>query len=130
MICVTPQGIAQQAAEKAAGRHPGTGQFRGEIAAGHGMTGDGRMGYQPGLSPVPAARLATVTGGEGPLASAIAGHQGRAQVQMLDAASAASPGLAGQLGRNAPSGIPGQPAPHVAPTGVGAQFRTSPRRGF
>lgn len=159
MFVVTEQGIRQQremfaraAAEKgfrpyladghaldspqneprtgAAGRHPATGQYTSEIAAGHHVTGTPpHMDNQPGLSPVPAARLATATGSEAALASPITANQGMAEVHRLDAASAASPGLAAQLGRNAPSGIPGQPAPHVAPTGVGAQFRVSPTRG-
>lgn len=116
-------------ARKAApGRHPQTGRFRGELAVGHGIDG-GQMSYQPSLTPVPAARLASSTGGEGALASSIAMHQGMAQVHRFDAASAASPGLAAQLGHNAPSGIPGQPPIHVAPTGVGSQFRVSPSRG-
>jgi hypothetical protein len=127
MICVTELGIAMQAAEKTA-RHPVTGQFRSEAARQHGITSDGRMNYQPPTTPVPVSRLATATGAEGALMSSIAEHQGTAEVGRLDAASAASPGLAGALGRNYPSGILGQPAPHVAPTGVGARFRLSPGR--
>lgn len=111
-----------------AGRHPGSGQYRGEVAAGHGIDGSGRMGYQPGLEPLPLAGLATMTGSQGALASALAEHQGAAMVAQIAASQAASPGLAGQLGRNAPSGIPGQPPVHVAPTGVGARFRVSPPR--
>jgi hypothetical protein len=127
VICVTAQGIAQQAAEKAAGRHPGTGQFRGELAVGHGVDG-GHLSYQPGVASMPATELATSSGSETALASPITANQGTALVHRFDAASAASPGLAGQLGRNTPSGIPGQPPVHVAPTGVGAQFRVSPPR--
>ena len=111
-----------------AGRHPGSGQYRPEIAAGHGIDGSGRMGYQPGLEPQPLTALATMTGSQGALASAIAEHQGAAMVAQIAASQAASPGLAGQLERNAPSGIPGQPPVSVAPTGVGAQFRVSPPR--
>ena len=153
MICVTAQGIAQQAAEKAyrpyladghaldspqneprtgaAGRHPVSGQFASEIAAGHHVAGTPpRLDYQPGLGSMPTTELATVTGAESALASSITANQGTALVHRFDAASAASPGLAGQLGRNTPSGIPGQPPMHVAPTGVGAQFRVSPPRAM
>ena len=111
-----------------AGRHPQSGQFRSEIAAGHGVTSGGEMTCQPPMSPVPAARLASTTDSDGALASAISMHQGMAEVQRFDAASAASPGLRGQLGRNAPSGIPGQPPIHVAPDRPGAMFRVSPPR--
>lgn len=150
MICVTALGIAQQEAAKsyrpyigdghaadspqneprtgAPGRHPASGQYASEIAAGHHVAGTPSMDYQPGLSPAPAAQLATSSGGETALASPITANQGTAIVHRFDAASAASPGLAGQLGRNTPSGIPGQPPVHVAPTGVGAQFRVSPPR--
>jgi len=118
-------------AAKGQGRHPGTGQFRRrEIAAGYGLDGNGMMNYQPGLSPVLLADLATVSGADGPLCASIAEHQGTARVQMLDAATASAPALAGQLGRNAPSGIPGQPPPFVAPSGVGAEFRVSPRGAY
>ena len=114
-----------------AGRHPGTGQFASEIATGHHVAGmPPRMGLQPDLSLAPATQLATSSGAETALASPITAHPGMAEVQRLDAAGAASPGLAGQLGRNMPSGIPGQPMPHVAPSWPGAQFRVSaPRMG-
>jgi hypothetical protein len=88
------------------------------------------MHLQPGLSSAPATQLATSSGSETALASPITANQGMAAVHRLDAAGAASPGLAGQLGRNMPSGVPVQPAPHVAPTGPGAEFRVSPGRSM
>jgi hypothetical protein len=114
----------------APGRHPVTGQFRSEVAAGHGITGDGRMDYQPPMTPVHLTDLATVRGGQGALCSAIDEHQGAVRVQGLDAATASWPGMAGQLGRNAPSGVPGQPAPFTAPDRPGGQFRVSPPRAM
>lgn len=94
----------------------------GWIAAGHqteqaqGATGMVSMNYQA-LTPVPAADLASVSGHEGPLASSILEHQGRARVQMLDQ-MAASARYTSQVGLRAPSGIPGQPPEHTAPTGA------------
>jgi hypothetical protein len=139
VICVTAQGIAQQAAEKAAGRHPETGQFRREVAFGHGIYPNGdqsmdHMLHQPiPLEPVPLADLATTAAPEGALGSPFAEHHGEAHVQRFDAARWATNRLMTTLGGRqstmaVPSGIPGQPSVHTAPTGVGAQFRVSPPR--
>jgi hypothetical protein len=149
MFAVTEQGIAAEksyrpyisaghAADSPAneprtatdGRHPESGQFRTEAAAGHGVTSDGAMDRQPPRTPLPMTALSTVRPPMGALCSAYDEHPGTAMVSQLDASSAASPGLAGQLVRNMPSGVPVQPAPHVAPTGPGAEFRVSPGRSM
>ena len=127
MICVTAQGIAQQAAEaEKAARHPSTGRFTSEIAAGHPW-GPPSETWPDVTTPDRTVQLASVSGSEGALASSIAMHQGSATVQQYDAASAWSPALAGQLGPRCPSGVPGQPPVHVAPTTVGAVFRAPVR---
>jgi hypothetical protein len=107
----------------------------GWLAVGHRTTGSpvpgGRtqhLDYQAPMTPAPGADLATVYGNEGPIASSIRDHQGRARVQVLDQARAASPGMFGQLGVNAPGGIAPQPAPSTAPSGTGQEFRQSPHR--
>jgi hypothetical protein len=98
----------------------------GWAAVGHPTTqsnGCEVLNYQT-RTPRPGAELATMSGHvDGPLGSSISQHQGRATVQILDQASAANPALAGQLGPRAPSGIPGQPADHIAPTGAQLEQR-------
>jgi hypothetical protein len=106
-------------ADKAVARHPQTGQFTGGTSAGTDIP--------PNAQPLTTADLASTTPG-GLMTSMLAAHNGRASVQRLDGAPAASAALASALGRNAPSGLAGQPPVHVAPTGVGAQFRVSPPR--
>lgn len=81
------------------------------------------MHDQQNRTPRPGASLATVYGAEGPLGSSIQQHQGRAQVEVLDQVAAANPGLRSQLGPRYPSGIPGQPADHIAPTGAQLEQR-------
>ena len=73
------------------------------------------MHQQQNTVPVVIADMATAQGCEGPLAEAIRGH---ARVQGMSQVEAANPGLLEQLGSRAPSGIPGQPADHIAPTGA------------
>lgn len=86
------------------------------------------VNFQAPMIPTPGADLATVYGNDGPIASSIREHQGRARVVVMDQAAAANPGLASQLGVNYPGGIAPQPADHTAPSTVGAQFRESPQR--
>jgi hypothetical protein len=97
---------------------PGSAQapsLRGMLAQGH----YGGNSQPASIMPQPMASLATVHGA-GPLASSICDHQGQAQVARIDAAGAASPFLAQQLGPRYPSGnpaaTPGQPVPSVRPT--------------
>ncbi len=61
-----------------------------------------------------------------PAGSSYRDHAGRAVVEHMDAAAAAAPGLAGQLGPRAPGGVPLLGPERVAPTGVNARFRVSP----
>jgi hypothetical protein len=120
----------------------------GEIARGHHVSTDqlGHLGLDcqpPRVSPPWQAGV----DGDGPMADGVREHRphvtvlhqagassalgsslqssgtGQAVVEHMDAAGAASPGLPARLGERAPSGIPGQPPDHVAPTGVGARFR-------
>ena len=117
-------GHAADSPGNAAGPAPGRYMERpaGWAAVGH-PTEQSRditvMHQQQNRTPRPGASLATVYGAEGPLGSSIQQHQGRAQVEVLDQVAAANPTLAGQLGPRAPSGIPGQPGDHIAPSTTG-----------
>ena len=60
-----------------------------------------------------------------PAGSSYRDHGGQVAVEHMNAAAAASPALAGQLGPRAPSGVPVLGPERVAPTGVGSQFRVN-----
>jgi hypothetical protein len=90
--------------------------------------------FQGSLSPEHLAVMQQRGQGTAANAAADAGVNGPSQVQplqMLDFASGADTGYLARLGPRRPSGMPGQPVSHVAPTGVGAQFRqNTPRPGY
>lgn len=117
-------GHAADSPGNVAGPAPGryTEHPAGMMAVGHPSEmshGVEVMHGQQALTPMPAASLATVYGNEGPIASSIQQHQGRAQVQVLDQVAAANPTLAPQLGPRAPQGAAGMESrggDRIAPT--------------
>ena len=120
-------------------RHPVSGRFTGEIAAGHPVSpttpsGDpndpGRVDQHVWLQPATRATGGLVPSGETTLTmtaadaqghhgSSLASHCGPTQVRVTqyDLAAAAQPDIAQVFAPNMPSGRPGQPAPAIARTG-------------
>lgn len=104
------------------------------LAAGHPLssspvpgdnTGTVHLNFQHQTGPAVAE---LTTNGSGALGSSIDQHAGSARVGFVDQAGAASPGMMAQLGVNRPGGMASPEMQHTAPSTVGAEFRTSPRR--
>ena len=83
------------------------------------------MGYQGPIAAAHGVTLTSDTGGA-PMGSSFHDHAAGMTVDVQQAGfqEAADRGHAlQQMGQRRPSGLPGQPVDHVAPTGVGARFR-------